>query len=151
MSEDEPSADRLRSIEERLARLEQHLGVSPSPIDRQPHAEMTTAPAQDRGEDEIEYEIGQNWFAKAGIVVLALGMVFLLTFPYTELPAAAPGIIGYALAGSLFLAARVLRTSFDLVSRYLRGAGMVLLFFTTLRFLYFSQTPLIEASSTPAL
>jgi len=100
-----------------------------------------------RGGEEIEYELGQNWFAKVGIVVLALGIVFLLTLPYGELPAAAPGMFGYLLSLGLFLGARMLRISFDLVSRYLRGAGMVLLFFATLRLFYFGQVPVLEAAS----
>ncbi|HLF13935.1 MAG TPA: hypothetical protein VI932_03475 [Bacteroidota bacterium] len=143
--------EQLRLIEDRLTRIEERLSIAPpAPV---PGAMPGAPPAPSiaRGEEEIEFELGQNWFAKVGIVVLALGMVFLLTFPYTELPAAAPGIIGYALAGSLFLAARVLRASFDLVSRYLRGAGMVLLFFTTLRLFYFGPQPVLEAASGPGI
>jgi hypothetical protein len=149
MDENERLADRLRGIEERLSHIEEHLGIP-----RTPHVdagETPAAAAPARGGEEVEFEIGQNWFAKAGIVVLALGMAFLLTFPYAELPAAAPGIIGLVLTGSLFLVARLLRGAFDLVSRYLRGAGMVLLFFTTLRLFYFGPSPVMEASSAAAV
>lgn len=145
MTGDEQSGDRLRIIEERLGRIERHLGLAAPPTT----AEAVEPPSKavPRAGEEFEYEVGQNWFAKAGIVVLALGMVFLLTIPHAGLPPALPGLVGFALAGSLFLAARILRSSFDLVSRYLRGAGMVLLFFTTLRLFYFSPTPPLEASS----
>ncbi len=151
--------EQLRLIEDRLTRIEERIAMTPPAASAQTETAAETGAAllaphaqkMPRGEEEIEFELGQNWFAKVGIVVLALGMVFLLTFPYTELPAAAPGIIGYALAGSLFLAARVLRAAFDLVSRYLRGAGMVLLFFTTLRMFYFGPQPVLEAASIPGI
>ncbi len=144
-------AEQLRIIEERLARIEERLEFTPPAANAEetPAAQPSTrAPG---AEEEMEFEIGQNWFAKAGIVVLALGMAFLLTFPYTELPPAAPALIGYVLAGSLFLGARLLRKSFDLVSRYLRGAGMVLLFFTTLRLFYFSPQPALHPDSVPGV
>jgi hypothetical protein len=148
MDENEQFTDRLRGLEERLARIEERLGIARTTgVDA---IETPAAPPPVPAGEEIEFEIGQNWFAKAGIVVLALGMAFLLTFPYTGLPAAVPGLVGCALTGSLFLAARILRSSFDLVSRYLRGAGMVLLFFTALRLLYFGPAPVLEASSVQA-
>ncbi len=147
--------ERLRLIDERLRRMEERLGLPPlstaTPSAAAPERGTVTpgtpAVKTPLAEDELEFELGQNWFAKAGIVVLALGMAFLLTFPYTELPPAAPGILGYLLAGSLFLGAGILRKSFDLVSRYLRGAGMVLLFFTTLRLFYFGPEPVMQAGS----
>jgi uncharacterized membrane protein len=151
--DDDSIREQLRLIEARLGKIERRLEMSPPADEGTPDAApvAATGPKPERGEDEIEFELGQNWFAKVGIVVLALGMVFLLTLEYTELPAALPGLIGFALAGSLFLAARILRKSFDLVSRYLRGAGMVLLFFTTLRLFYFGNEPVLRAASVPGI
>jgi len=108
--------------------------------------EPVSAPVT-RDEDELEFEVGQKWFAKVGIVVLAFGIVFLLTFPYRGLPAAAPGVFGYVLAGGLFVVAHLSRDTFDMVSRYLRGAGMALLFFTTLRLFYFGEEPTLSVDS----
>lgn len=153
----DPADERIRLLEARLARIEARLGIDGGPAaastDTSPSAgdEIAPAPRAVRGEEEIEFELGQNWFAKTGIVVLALGMAFILTFPYAGLPAAAPALIGYLLAGSLFAAALFLRRAFDLVSRYLRGAGMALLFFTTLRLFYFSPEPALEASSAAGI
>ena len=91
-------AGRLRDLEARIARIEERLNIVLSPSEQShPIAEAPTqmAPAAP-DEDELEFEVGQNWFAKVGIVVIALGIVFLLTFPYTNLPAAAPGLFGWA-------------------------------------------------------
>jgi len=139
----------LTKLEERIARIEEYLELTPHAEEAEGEVKVSTAAAvKPRGEDELEFELGQNWFAKVGIVVLALGIAFLLTFPYTDLPPAAPSLFGYVLAGALFLVARLWQKSFDLVSRYLRGAGMVLLSFTTLRLFFFGQEPVLSASST---
>ncbi len=140
--------EQLRLIEERVARIEEHLAI---PHARPDALQEGSAPEQPPPKtvdgDEREFELGQNWFAKIGIVVLALGIVFLLTLPYEDLPPAVPGLFGLFLAGGLFIMARILRKSFDLVSRYNRGAGMVLLFFATMRLFYFGTEPVIRAGS----
>ncbi len=148
--------ERLAALESRLARIEERLGLTQLPAEpgvEGAEAAMGQAPdtALEKDQDDLEFEVGQNWFARVGIVVLALGITFLLTFPYANLPPAAPGLFGYVLAGGLFLLARVLRISFDLVSRYLRGAGMLLLFFTTLRLFYFGPEPVLGASSVAGM
>lgn len=148
--------EHLARVEERLARIEERLGLEPPSPESEPPVQGNAGQAaggkaSERDQDELEFEVGQTWFAKAGIVVLALGMAFLLTFPYANLPAVAPALFGYVLAGGLLLVARIWRTSFDLVSRYLRGAGMALLFFTTLRLFYFGSEPVLEASSVPGI
>lgn len=154
MKNREQLLERLARMEQRLERIEERLGLAQptsegradtDKVDVQPHA----GDATEREQDEFEFEVGQNWFAKVGIVVLALGITFLLTFPYANLPPVVPGLFGYVLAGGLFLLARVLRNSFDLVSRYLRGAGMALLFFTTLRLFYFGSESVLDAASVP--
>lgn len=145
-------AGRLHDLEARIARIEERLNIVLPPSEQShPIAEAPTrmAPAAP-DEDELEFEVGQNWFAKVGIVVIALGIVFLLTFPYTNLPAAAPGLFGYVLAGGLFLVAHLWRDSFDIVSRYLRGSGMLLLFFTTLRLFFFGSEPALSIESAIA-
>jgi hypothetical protein len=142
-------AEKLRELEARLSRIEERLDIIPPPSSQSFAAPAERAPAASpvRDEDELEFEVGQNWFAKVGIVVIALGIVFLLTFPYTGLPAAAPGLFGYVLAGGLFLIAHVWRDSFDIVSRYLRGSGMLLLFFTTLRLFFWGTEPALSMAS----
>ncbi len=142
--------DYFRKLEERIVRIEDHLGIGPATEESSPVAENLT-PSVHRPavteEDDLEFEVGQNWFAKVGIVVIAIGIVFLLTFPYDNMPAAAPGLFGYVLASGIFLLAHVWRSSFDTVSRYLRGAAMALLFFTTLRLFYFGTEPALDIAS----
>ncbi len=140
-----PDADDLKGtllqLEERIARIEEHLGLMATDRAAAPAAPQESEDA----EEKLEVQLGQNWFAKAGIVVLAIGVIFLLTFPYEHLPPAVPSMIGYLLVGILAVVSRALRESFQQVSRYLLGAGLLLLYFTTLRLAYFSSEPSIAS------
>ena len=140
---------RIAQLEERVARLEARLGeaterpaavvVPPSPI------ELAIKPGQ--AEDELEFEVGQNWFARVGIVVLTIGVGFTVSLPYASLPAGVPSLIGFGFAAGLFLLARIWRQSFELVSGYLRGVSMALLSFATLRLYVFGPQHLLSTGT----
>lgn len=132
----------LRNLESRISQIEFHLGISketPSLLTSEP-----TFVATEQSEDELETQVGENWFAKVGIVVLALGVIFLLTFPYQDLPPYAPSVIGYVLVGFIFVLSRYWKESFQQVSRYLLGGGLLLLYFTTLRLSHFGPSPTVS-------
>jgi len=126
----------LRQLEERLQRVERYLGLVPE-------AEKAPATPQEseEAEEQLEVRVGQNWFARVGIVLLALGLAFLLTFPYQGLPAVAPSVAGYVLVAGLVILSRYLRQTYDLISKYLMGGGLLVLYFSTLRLAYFSPAP----------
>ena len=131
----------VKELEERISRLET--------VIRQGHSndESEFQPLLPGNIDEVtenlEFQIGQFWFAKAGIMVLAIGIAFLLTFPYQNLPPYLPSVIGFIIVGLLLVSSRLLRKSVDFLSRYLLGGALLLLYFSTLRFHYFSPTPVI--------
>ena len=145
-SAEHPSQDNLRDhlkqLDTRLTRIEDQLHLPPLPGPEE--AEGTSAAVlTEQQEEALELQIGQNWFARVGIVVLAIGIAFLLTFPYGDVPPVLPSLIGYVLVGGIALLSRLLRHSFGQVSRYLLGGGMLLFYFSTLRLAYFSPEPAI--------
>lgn len=136
----------LRHLEERIARIESHLDLQFTP-DRIMEEESPPPTVAAEDDEDLELQLGQNWFAKAGIVGLALGIAFLLTLPYKDLPSFLPSAIGYILVAGIFFLSRYWRESFQQVSRYLLGGGLLLLYFTTLRLSYFSPTPALTNAS----
>jgi hypothetical protein len=141
--------ERLAALEKRLDTIEEHLGMA---SDRQRLLSSKVAAEADPqtpavAEEEFEFEVGQNWFAKAGVVVIVLGLAFLLTFPYAGLPSGIPALFGFALAGGALGLARIWARSFDLLSRYARGSALVLIVFSTLRLFHFGSEPAVEAQS----
>jgi hypothetical protein len=148
---EDAAVQRIAQLEARIARLEMHAGfaavvapaapvVPPAPVEM---AAITAAAT----EDELEFEVGQNWFAKVGIVVLTLGAGFTVSLPYANLPAGTPSLIGFILAAGLFGLARWSRDSFEQLSGYFRGVAMTLLYFATLRLYFFGPQPLLSTGS----
>ena len=140
--------ERLIRIEARIARLEKYLDITPDEARATGHpsgpAVDRAAPAAVEGVgtgETFEFELGQNWFAKVGIVVLALGVVFLLTLPHAGLPSWLPSLAGLGLAGGLVAVSRQLRTSYLQISRYLMGGALLLLYFAVLRLSFFGAVP----------
>ncbi|HEY6952988.1 MAG TPA: hypothetical protein VI758_11305 [Bacteroidota bacterium] len=132
----------LKNLVHRISRLESHLGI-PQDAAEEPQTGAISQEAAEESEDALETQVGENWFAKVGIVVLALGVIFLLTFPYQNLASYAPSAIGYVLVATLLALSRYWKDSFQQVSRYLLGGGLLLLYFTTMRLSYFGSNPTI--------
>lgn len=150
-------SETVSRLEQRLARLEQHLQLPPltpaaAPVARQdivpamaPPPPPPVSPEQDA--EELEFVVGQNWFASVGVLVLTCGVGFALSLPWSGLPPAAPSLVGCTLALGLLLVAHFWRKSFELVAGYFRGAGMGLLFYSTLRLYFFGTTHVLDIGS----
>lgn len=147
----------LESINERLERVEKQLGievVAPAPEEPVPPVLEEPQPVSRSKAPEpesLEFEVGQTWFALIGIVALAIGMAFLLSLPFASLPPWAPSLFGYFVTILIFYVARISRHSFEVISKYLRGAGMLLLFFSGVRLSYFGATPVLLSASAVSL
>ena len=96
---EEATAERLARLEARLTCVEAHVGLASSEPPPALAARIDSAvevPASVQAgaaEDEFEFEVGQNWFAKVGIVVLAIGVGFTLSLPFSSLPAGVPAVL----------------------------------------------------------
>jgi hypothetical protein len=141
-----PLERRLDELEQRLARLEAALASpAPAPAALRPGPiEVLTAP---RTEDELELEVGQNWFAKVGIGVLALGAGFTLTLPFPGVPALLPSLAGASISGALFFLATRENSALKPVASWIRGVAMLLLQLAALRLCFFSPEPALAATS----
>ena len=140
----EPVAQALATIEQRLGRIEQHLGLQTLEEQTGP---MPALPLSQDKEDELEYRLGQNWFAKVGIVVLTIGIGLFLTLPFDGFPPVLPAVIGFVLVAVLLVLSRLFRESFPMISGYLRGSGMALLYITALRLFFFGSVHPLAISS----
>ncbi len=138
-----PLLERIANLEARIARLEEEMGFDTyQPLGAEP---AVSADGQTASEESLEERIGTNWFARLGIITLATGVGFLLTLPYAALPAFAPGIAGILIATAIITFAELKREKLAHIAGYLLGGGIALLFFSVLRFSFFSTTPAIES------
>ena len=149
---DNPSLDEIKefliNLDERISRIESRLQILPAEETYQEKEEVNESAKVinnlDR-EDNLEYRIGQFWFAKVGIVVLIIGFAFLLTLPYENSPSIFPIVLGYFFSVGLIALSQYFRKNFLHISGFILGGGFVLSYFTTLRLYYFSSTPFITS------
>jgi uncharacterized membrane protein len=150
----DPVALRLAALEARVMQLETQFSRTPALTEpgSAPSAAITSPaaivpPGPGRTEDDLEFEVGRNWFARVGVIVLTIGAGFTLSLPYASLPAAAPSLTGFALALGLFGLSWHWRHTLGLVSSHLLGVGMALLFFATLRLYFFGEHTVLQTDS----
>ena len=130
----------LHDLENRIRRIESYLELEAD------SAKSTIKYQQEKKppDDAIEFQIGEFWFSKVGIVVLSLGLAFLLSLSYKEYPAILPGIIGYVITVILYISSHFFRKTNDYISKYLLGSSIFIFFFSTLRMHFFSENPVIQ-------
>ncbi len=136
----------LKKLEARISRIERVLEIQSSGglIQAEPADGSHVDHAAVR--DNLEFEIGQFWFAKVGIIVLAVGIIFLLTFPYRDLPPVFPSLLGLALVGVITAISHFLKKSYGFLADYFLGGGLVLLYFSALRLSFFAPHPALANS-----
>jgi hypothetical protein len=136
-------AEDLRRLEARVARLEAYLRLNEPATPRAAPRPVDEAKA---GED-LEFKIGQEWFAWVGIAALGVGVAFTLSLPYPALPSAVPSLFGYALAGGLLAYSGFGRRQAGLVAGPLRATALALVYFASLRLCFFGGPHTLSADS----
>ncbi len=133
--------NRLKELELRIGHLENQLGFGNESPQVPSHAQVSLPPEDD--EDALETRVGESWFARVGIAVFVLGVMFLLALPYEHFPSYVPSMIGYVFVLAMFVLSRHWMTSYQHVARYLLGGAMVLLYFATFRLFHFGVSPAV--------
>ena len=139
---------KVENLEKRMNIIESNMNISSSREESDIRiSENLMEPKKSRSNDSLELKIGQNWFAKMGIVVIIVGIMFLLSLPYDNLPSFGPALCGYICGILLIFISRYLKKSLPFIEGYAIGSGLVLFFFSTLTLHFFKSDPLIKSNS----
>lgn len=141
----------LKSIESRIQKIESRLDISSS-SETSLITELENSQTNNNEPDSFEFNLGEFWFARVGVFILAVGFAFLLTLPYDNINPFLPSLIGFIISGLLFIASKFWKNIFINLSAHLWGAAFLLLYFSTFRLFHFAEHPalsnaLIEAGS----
>lgn len=137
--------DYLKQLEKRISRIEAHLELAPAVTGTPAAASSPAARSEEAAEDDLELHIGQQWFSRIGILVLTVGMMLLLMLPYEGVPAVMPSLFGFVLTAVVMGLSYYWRTTFENLSRYMLGAGMVILFVAALRLHFWGSEAVIAS------
>ncbi|MBM4175000.1 MAG: DUF2339 domain-containing protein [Ignavibacteria bacterium] len=137
--------DAIKSLDERIERIEKHIKYdSESSISELETSVEDTKTAEEK-EEALEYAIGGSWFAKMGIVVLSIGILFFLSTPYENTASYIPSLIGFLIAGIIFGGSFAMRSAYPQISGYLLGGSIILVFFSVMRLHFFGAEKTVSS------
>ena len=138
----DPAAAQMQRLEARLARIEAYLR-----LDESAAAPKASPASVEQREEELEFKVGQEWFAKVGIAALGFGAAFTLSQPYAGLASALPSLAGFALAGAIYALAAFFTRRLEVVCAPLIATAMGLCWFSGLRLCYLGAEHALAADS----
>lgn len=141
----------LKSLDERISKIEQKLQISNNydalELSETNITETIVELSSEEKEDRLEFQIGQFWFAKLGILIFFIGIAFLMSFPFKHIPVIVDIIFGYAFSVAVYFISKHWRETYSYLSDYLLGGGLFLFYYTTLRMNFFGHDILISETS----
>ena len=140
----------LKSIESRISKLETYLDLPASRTDEDIEDEVYIPKKKSETDEELEFRIGQYWFAKLGIFVFLVGWIIGNTLPFGELNQFIPVAIGFAMGIAVIVASLFIKSKFPHLSGWVLGSGFVIVYLASLRMHFFSPSPLIT-NTVPVL
>ena len=137
----------LKSIESRISKIEDYLDILPGPteegIEKVEVEQEFIKKTKRESDEELEFRIGQYWFAKLGIIVFLIGWLIGNTLPFEGLNQIIPVFVG-AFAGILIISASIyMKNKFPHLSGWIIGSGFVIVYIAALRTHFFHPSPII--------
>ena len=135
--------EHLKSIESRISKIENYLDLPAEVIEDQTEDKEIVAAKKTESDEELEFKIGQMWFAKLGIFVFLIGWLIGNTLPYEGLNQIIPVVIGIIVGLTTILGGTFLKNKFTHISGWILGSGFAVIFIAVLRMHFFSPNPVI--------
>jgi len=132
----------LKSIESRISKIETYLDL-PAKTDEDIEEEPIISKKKSETDEELEFRIGQFWFAKLGIFVFLAGWLIGNTLPYEGFNQVIPVAIGFVTGLAAILAAIFFKNKFPHISGWILGSGFAILYIAALRMHYFSPVQVV--------
>ena len=133
----------LKSIESRISKLEAYLDLHPVQSEEDIQEEEIISKKKAETDEELEFRIGQYWFAKLGIFVFLVGWVIGNTLPFEEINQVLIFVVGFITGFVTIFAGIFFKNKFPHISGWILGSGFAIVYIASLRMHYFSSTPVI--------
>lgn len=135
--------EHLKSIESRISKLETYLDLPAQKAGEDVEEETYVPKKRSESDEELEFRIGQQWFAKLGIFVFLVGWVIANTLPFADLNQLIPVVIGFLVGIAVIGASIFIKNRLPHLSGWVLGSGFVILYLASLRTHFFTPDPLI--------
>ena len=133
----------LKSIESRISKIETFLDLPASQTEADIEEEPIITKKKSETDEELEFRIGQFWFAKLGIFVFLVGWLIGNTLPYEGFNQLIPVVIGFVTGIIVIITAVLLKNKLPHISGWVLGSGFAIVYIAALRMHYFSPLPVV--------
>ena len=134
----------LQTIDTRISKIEEYLDLHPTASEEEIEEAEILQKKKAESDEELEFRIGQFWFAKLGIFAFLVGWLIANTLPFETMHPTIPVIIGLAAGLVTIVAAISLKNKFPHLSGWVLGSGFAIVYIAVLRTHYFSPSPFIS-------
>jgi len=134
----------LKSIESRISRLETYLDLPAAKTVEEIEEEPIIPKKKAETDEELEFRIGQFWFAKLGIFVFLVGWLIANTLPFGDLNQVIPVVIGFITGLAVIVTSIFIRGRLPHLAGWVLGSGFLIIYLAALRMHFFSSSPLVE-------
>jgi hypothetical protein len=133
----------LKSIESRISQIENYLDLPTAKSGEEIEEEPIIQKKKVESDEELEFRIGQLWFAKLGIFVFLAGWLIGNTLPFEEINQVLIVVVGFITGFATIFAGIFFKNKFPYISGWVLGSGFAIVYIAALRMHYFSPTPLV--------
>ena len=133
----------LKAIEARISKIEAHIDLQPSENEDYIEEEPIISKSKAETDEELEFRIGQYWFAKLGILVFLIGWLTANTLQFNDLNQIIPVAIGFITGLAVISTALFIKNRFPHLSGWVLGSGFVIIYLAVIRMHFFSLSPLV--------
>jgi hypothetical protein len=134
----------LQAIESRISKIENYLDLHPSQTEEVIEEEEVIKKKKSESDEELEFRIGQFWFAKLGIFAFLVGWIIGNTLPFESMNQIIPVAIGFAAGLVVIITSIFFKNKLPHLSGWVLGSGFAILYIAALRMHYFSPSPLFS-------
>ena len=140
----------LKSIESRILKIETYLNLPSAKTEDEIEEAPIIPKKKSETDEELEFRIGQFWFAKLGIFVFLVGWLIANTLPLGDLNQVIPVAIGFITGLITISAAIYIKNKFSHLAGWVLGSGFIIIYLAGLR-MHFLSTPALIENILPVL
>jgi hypothetical protein len=133
----------LKSIESRISQIETYLDLPSAKSEDSIEEESIVQKKKSETDEELEFRIGQFWFAKLGIFIFLVGWFIGNTLPFEGFNQLIPVVIGIVTGLIVIFTGIFLKNRLPHISGWILGSGFAIIFIAFLRTHFFSPDPIV--------
>ncbi len=118
----------INLLDARIQKIEEFLSLN---YDREESESVAISfkEKEEKPNKSLELQLGKFWLARIGILIFAVGLIFLISSSFESMPGFFPSLLGYVFSALFFSAHIFGKKWLSLIDNYILSVAFILLFF----------------------